>query len=126
MLIDLQRARIGIRDLVCRLEGAIIAMLAKYGISAAGAPGAPGVYVDGAKIASIGLRVRKHCCYHGIAINVDVDLEPFSRINPCGYPDLDVVRTADLEGPGTIDQATKALLPELLHELDLKAYREPR
>ncbi len=126
VLLDLKRAKIGIRDLVCRLERAIIAMLSKSAIHAAGQPGAPGVYVDGAKIASIGLRVRKHCCYHGIALNVDVNLEPFSRINPCGYPGLDVLRTADLQGPGTVAKAAKALLPEILRELDLQPCRESR
>jgi lipoyl(octanoyl) transferase len=120
-LLDLKRAKLGIRDLVCRLERSIVAMLAKSGIDAAGRPGAPGVYVDGAKIASVGLRVRNHCCYHGIAINVSVDLRPFSGINPCGYPGLDVVRTADLGGPRNVAAAARALLPELLRELDLVA-----
>ena len=75
------------------------------GIAATGREGAPGVYVDAAKIASVGLRVRRHCCYHGVSINVNVDLEPFSRINPCGYPGLDVVRTVDLHGPENVASA---------------------
>ncbi len=121
VLLDLQRARIGVRELVCRFEKSIIGMLAKSGITAAGQDGAPGVYVDTAKIASVGLRVRKHCSYHGISINVSVGLEPFSRINPCGYPGLNIVRTADLGGPETISDAAQKLLPELLHYLELQA-----
>jgi lipoyl(octanoyl) transferase len=94
-------------------------MLANSGITAAGQKDAPGVYVDSAKIASVGLRVRKHCSYHGISINVSVGLEPFSRINPCGYPGLNIVRTADLGGPETVADAAQKLLPELLHYLKL-------
>jgi len=120
VLLDLQRARLGIRDLVCRLERSIVEMLASANITAAGKPDAPGVYVNDAKVASVGLRVRKHCSYHGVAINVNMDLEPFSRINPCGYPGLDVVRTADLGGPDDLAATTRQLLPELLRELDLQ------
>jgi lipoyl(octanoyl) transferase len=119
VLLDLKRARISVRELVCRLEKSIIGMLANSGITAAGQKDAPGVYVDSAKIASVGLRVRKHCSYHGISINVSVGLEPFSRINPCGYPGLNIVRTADLGGPETVADAAQKLLPELLHYFEL-------
>lgn len=119
VLLDLKRARISVRELVCRFEKSIIGMLANSGITAAGQTDAPGVYVDSAKIASVGLRVRKHCSYHGISINVSVGLEPFSRINPCGYPGLNIVRTADLGGPETVADAAQKLLPELLHYLKL-------
>jgi len=96
VLFDLRRGGIGVKRLVHLLEQAVIDLLAARGISAAARPDAPGVYVDGAKIASLGLRVRQGCSYHGVALNVDLDLEPFGRINPCGYPGLKVTRVADL------------------------------
>lgn len=95
-LLDLKRWSISIRDLVVRLENAVIELCAKYGISAAGRRDAPGVYVEGRKLASIGLRVRRGCTYHGLALNVMNDLEPFSRINPCGFAGLQLTRLADL------------------------------
>ncbi|HJP03461.1 MAG: octanoyltransferase [Chromatiales bacterium] len=119
VLIDLMRARLGIRDLVCRLEQAIIATLAGYGITAEGRENAPGVYVNEAKIASIGLRVRRNCCYHGISVNVNNDLEPFARINPCGYQGLTVTRTADLGGPDKSETLARDLLPALLENLGM-------
>jgi lipoyl(octanoyl) transferase len=106
VLLDLKRKRLGIRDLVCRLERAIINTLAGYGIEATGREGAPGVYVGDKKIASIGLRIRRNCSYHGIAVNISPDLEPFGRINPCGYQGLAVTSlqqlgcTEDLQGFG--------------------------
>jgi lipoyl(octanoyl) transferase len=118
-LLDLQRKKIGVRDLVCQLERSIITTLDAVGISAAGRDGAPGVYVDDAKIASIGLRIRHHCCYHGIAVNVNADLSAYADINPCGYEGLTVTRTADLGGPGTIPELESVLLPALLQELAL-------
>jgi lipoyl(octanoyl) transferase len=121
VLLDLKRAKLGIRDLVGRLEAGIIAMLEQSGIQAVTRPGAPGVYVDGAKVASIGLRIRQQCSYHGISLNVNMDTEPFSRINPCGYPGLNVVTTADLGGPVTTAEAAGQLLPALLNRLDLSA-----
>jgi len=99
LLLDLRRAGLGVKRLVHLLEQAVIDLLGGYGISAEPRPDAPGVYVNGAKIASLGLRVRRGCSFHGLALNVDVDLEPFSRINPCGYPGLAVTRIADLGGP---------------------------
>jgi lipoyl(octanoyl) transferase len=90
LLLDLRRAGIGIKRLVHMLEASVIGMLAEHGIQAVARPDAPGVYVDGAKIASVGLRVRRGCSYHGIAVNVDMDLEPFRRINPCGHAGLPV------------------------------------
>jgi lipoyl(octanoyl) transferase len=120
VLLDLQRKKLGVRELVCRLEKSIIATLAGYGIEASGREGAPGVYTADAKIASIGLRVRKHCCYHGISINVNNDLGAFGRINPCGYDGLAVTRISDLGGPAATDSVTEDLLPQLLRELELK------
>lgn len=96
LLIDLRRRRMGVRDLVDVIEHGIVALLAQYGIVATAQKGAPGVYVEGAKIASLGLRVRRGCSYHGLALNVDMDLEPFSRINPCGYEGLAVTSMAHL------------------------------
>ena len=96
LLYDLHRAGIGVRRLVGLLEQSVIDLLAARGIGALARADAPGVYVDGAKIASVGLRVSRGCSYHGIALNVDLDLDPFRRINPCGYPGLAVTRLADL------------------------------
>ncbi len=89
-LIDLKRARLGVRDLVTALERSVIDLVASYDIEATCRKDAPGVYVEGRKIASVGLRVRRGASYHGMALNIDVDLEPFSRINPCGFSDLEV------------------------------------
>jgi len=121
VLIDIKRARLGVRELVGRLEQAIIATLAAFGIAASGRDGAPGVYVDGAKIASLGLRIRKYSSYHGIAVNVCNSLEPFKGINPCGYEGLAVTRTCDLGGPADVAELSERLLQELLKQLDLTA-----
>jgi len=96
LLLDLRRRGLGIRPLVRLMEQAVINLLAGYGIAAHGRAQAPGVYVGEAKIAALGLRIRNGCCYHGLALNVDVDLAPFQAINPCGYPGLEVTRTRDL------------------------------
>lgn len=95
-LIDLQRRQLGVKQLVRSIEQAIIALLAEYGIQAEGREDAPGVYVAGAKIAALGLRVKKGRSYHGLALNIDMDLAPFSRINPCGHADMAVTQTRDL------------------------------
>ena len=89
-LIDIRRARLGVRDLVTGLEQSVVDLVADFGIRAAARPEAPGVYVEGRKIASVGLRIRRGASFHGMALNIDVDLEPFSRINPCGFRDLEV------------------------------------
>lgn len=116
MLIDLKRLGIGVRQLVTLMEEAIIDTLAQWQVTAYGKPDAPGVYVDKAKIASLGLRVRKGCSFHGLALNVDMDLEPFLTINPCGYAGLDMVQLADFD-----DQPTVATVSEqLLHYLTKK------
>jgi lipoyl(octanoyl) transferase len=91
-LVDVGRRGIGVRDFVCRLEEAIIRVLAEYGVTGVRIAGAPGIYVGGAKIASLGLRVRRGCTFHGLAFNIDMDLEPFRRINPCGYSGLEVTQ----------------------------------
>lgn len=120
VLLDLERARLGIRRLVTALENAVIASLAGYGITASARRDAPGVYVDGAKIASLGLRVRRHCSYHGLALNVAMDLEPFTRINPCGYAGLGVTMISALGGPADLDRVREDLLARLLDSLALR------
>ncbi len=94
LLVDLRRRGMGVRALVTAIEQTIVSLLAEYAIDAAARPDAPGVYVSGDKIASLGLRVRRGCSYHGLALNVDMDLEPFERINPCGYENLKVTSMA--------------------------------
>ena len=96
LLLDLKQIGMGIRSLVNSIEEAIIQLLSEQGIAATREPGAPGVYVDAAKIAAIGLRIKRECTYHGLSLNVDMDLQPFSRINPCGYPGLAVTDMATL------------------------------
>lgn len=96
LLLDLRRAGLGVRRLVHLLEDAVIALLAHESLTAHARPDAPGVYVDGAKVAFLGLRVRNGCCYHGLAVNLDMDLGPFARINPCGYPGLAVTQLVEL------------------------------
>ncbi len=96
LLLDLRRRGLTIRPLVRRMEQAVIDLLAGYGIAARGRSDAPGVYVGDAKIAALGLRIRNGCCYHGLALNVDVDLAPFGAINPCGYAGLEVTSTRSL------------------------------
>ena len=99
------------------MENAIVDTVAHYGIEAAPRPDAPGVYVDGRKLASLGLRFRRGCSYHGLAFNVDMDLEPFQRINPCGFEGLETVSLSDLGGPGDLEMVANDLLPHLLKEL---------
>ncbi|TVP91598.1 MAG: lipoyl(octanoyl) transferase LipB [Pseudomonadaceae bacterium] len=96
LLLDIRRRGLGVRELVSLMEQALVALLADYGISAAPRPDAPGVYVGAAKIASLGLRIRRGCSFHGLALNVDMDLEPFRRINPCGYAGLQMTQMRDL------------------------------
>ncbi len=103
LLVDLKRRGMGVRDLVDLIERSIVELLAGYGIEAAADPAAPGVYVDHRKIASLGLRVRRGCSYHGLALNVDMDLEPFRRINPCGYQGLQVTSMAELLPDASLD-----------------------
>jgi lipoyl(octanoyl) transferase len=121
-LIDLRRAGLGVRDLVTALEQAVIATAAAFGIVAATRPGAPGVYVEGAKLASVGIRVRRGASYHGAAINVDMDLGPFSRINPCGFEGLAMTQLAALGGPRGIAAVAGVLVPELHRSLESRCH----
>ncbi|SOD42273.1 lipoyl(octanoyl) transferase LipB [Nitrosovibrio sp. Nv4] len=96
LLLDMRRLKLGVRELVRKMEGAVVDLLRDYGIDAEGSADAPGVYVGGAKIAALGLKIKKGCCYHGLALNVHMDLVPFAAINPCGYSGLQVTQTRDL------------------------------
>ena len=118
-LIDLRRAGLGVRDTVTALENAVIALLGDLGITAECRANAPGVYVNDRKIASVGLRVRRGATYHGMALNVAMDLEPFNRINPCGYQGLEVIDMRTLGIQQSLEQARDGLLPLLLRELRL-------
>ena len=115
-LFDLNRLGIGIRSLVSGLENAVINTLAQYGIKAEARRDAPGVYVDGKKIASLGLRIRKGCSYHGLSLNVDMDLSPFSSINPCGYPGLEVTQLLDLGVPVRTFEVAVPLVGAVMRE----------
>jgi lipoyl(octanoyl) transferase len=118
-LIDLKRVRLGIRDLVTALEQSVVDLAAQYGIEATSRADAPGVYVDGKKIASVGLRIRRWCSYHGMALNVDMDIEPYSRINTCGYADLEVTDLRTLGIERDLSAVAKDLLPHLLTHLGI-------
>jgi lipoyl(octanoyl) transferase len=112
IMVDMRRHQLGVRDLVNLIERALVQLLAEYAISAVAKPGAPGVYVEDEKIASLGLRIRRGCSYHGLALNVDMDLEPFGRINPCGYEGLQVTSMARLlpDAPLNMEVIGKRLL----------------
>lgn len=119
-LLDLRRVHLGVRELVVAIEDAIIRTLAGYGITAYGKRDAPGVYVDGRKIAALGIRIRRGCSYHGLAFNItDEALPPFSRINPCGYAGLEVTSVARLGGPADLVRVAADLEPHLLAALRL-------
>jgi lipoyl(octanoyl) transferase len=118
-LVDLARAGLGVRALVEGIERAIVETLAGWGIAAAGRRDAPGVYVGNRKIASVGLRIRRSCSYHGLALNVAMDLEPFRRINPCGYAGLEMAQVSELGGPADLRVVAGALAPRLLAALGL-------
>jgi lipoyl(octanoyl) transferase len=118
LLLDLKRRNLGVRQLVSIIESSLIRLLQRYDVKAQARKDAPGVYVQGAKIAALGLRVRRGCSFHGLSLNVDLDLEPFGRINPCGYQGMAVTRLSDLLGkaPG-VEQIAQPLLEELQAEL---------
>ncbi len=119
-LIDLRRRGIGVRQLVIALEDAVIALAAQHGIVASGRRDAPGVYVAGRKLASLGLRVRRGCSYHGLALNVDMDLEPFGRINPCGMAGLAMTQLADFGLRMEPEDAARTLAPLTCETLGLE------
>jgi len=118
-LIDLKRLGLGVRDFVTALERAVIGLAATFGIAAASRRSAPGVYVGDDKLASVGVRVRRQGSYHGLALNVALDLEPFARINPCGYQGLTMTQLAVLGGPRSVWDCADALEPHLRRTLGL-------
>jgi len=118
MLVNLRRSGLGVRAAVTALETSVVDLLSEFGISGAADPHAPGVYVDGAKVAALGLRVRKGCCYHGVALNVDMDLSPYQRINPCGYAGQAVTSTSQLGVNGDVEQLGARLAEQLALQLE--------
>lgn len=121
LLVDLPRRKLKVRELVSRIEQAVIDCLGEHGVTAERHDGAPGVYVGDAKVAALGLRVRNGCCYHGVSLNVDMDLSPFSAINPCGYAGMAVTQTKDLGIALTPPQAAEALTRHLIAQLEKEA-----
>lgn len=113
LLLDIRRLRLGVRELVRKIEGAVIDLLAEYDVRADGRLDAPGVYVKGEKIAALGLKIKHACCYHGVALNVKMDLAPFEAINPCGYPGLRVTQTSNIG----ISDGLEALSAKLVEKL---------
>jgi len=118
LLLDIRRLKLGVRELVRKMEGAVIDLLRDYDVPAEGRADAPGVYVGDAKIAALGLKIKNGCCYHGLALNVDMDLAPFAAINPCGYPGLRVTQTRDLG----IDDGLEALSVNLCEKLKARLF----
>lgn len=119
LLLDLRRRNLGVRQVVSAMEKAVIALLKSYGLDSEARQDAPGVYVGGKKIASLGLRVRRKGCYHGLSLNVDMDLEPFQRINPCGYRGLDVTQLRELGVNDSLDEIAEKLVSRLSEHLNL-------
>jgi lipoyl(octanoyl) transferase len=124
LLIDLKRLKLGVRQMVSAMENAIIGVLAEYGIQAAARADAPGVYVDGSKIAALGLRIRKGRCYHGLSLNLDMDLQPFKQINPCGYEGMAVSQLADFSECWQWQQVEQQLINQLSCQLGELPYTE--
>jgi lipoyl(octanoyl) transferase len=124
LLLDLRRWKINVRELVRLMEQAVIDVLADHGIAALGREDAPGVYVDGAKIAALGLKIRNGCCYHGLSLNVDMDTTPFFYINPCGYQGLRVTQMKELGAAASPEEIERQLAQKLVsllqHHLQLK------
>jgi lipoyl(octanoyl) transferase len=120
-LIDLRRAGVGVRELVCKIEQALIDTMEHWNIVAERVEGAPGVYVGGAKVGALGLRVRRGCSFHGLAFNVNMDLEPFHRINPCGYKGLAVTQVLDLGGPSQLADVENVLIGEFCRQFGFDA-----
>lgn len=120
LLLDLTRLKIKVRELVTAIEQAVIDFLASHGLAAERHSGAPGVYVGEAKIAALGLKIKNGCSYHGLSLNVDMDLSPFAAINPCGYAGLKVVQTKDFNIPLTVEEAGEQLTQHLQQQLDKK------
>lgn len=117
LMIDVKRHHLGPRLLVTAIENCLIDLLASYGVTAYSKPDAPGVYVENSKIASLGLRIRHHASFHGFALNVDMDLTPFSRINPCGYAGMQMVQLKDLVGAVNLDDLMNRVIAQITQKL---------
>ena len=124
VLFNLRRLNIGVRELVTWLEECIIDTLKDYDIDAYAKADAPGVYVNDSKVASLGLRVRRGCSFHGLALNVSMDLSPFLRINPCGYAGMNMVQTTDLNGPQNLEQAGAGLVKHMIKKLNATVVKQ--
>ena len=124
LMLDLKRNGLGVRDLVTLMEEAVVELLAEQGVDAAPKPDAPGVYVEGRKICSLGLRVRRGCSFHGMALNIDMDMEPFLRINPCGYAGLEMTQLAQLNNSVEISQVAKQLIAILCRRIGYNGAQE--
>lgn len=124
VLFNLRRLKIGVRELVTWLEETVIDTLNDFGIKAYTKADAPGVYVDEKKIASLGLRVRRGCSFHGLALNIDMDMEPFLRINPCGYAGMEMLQTKQINGPQTLEEASIGLVKHLVKKLGTTEYEQ--
>lgn len=126
LLLNIKRRKLGVRHLVTAMEEAVVNLLAKFDITAYPKPDAPGVYVDEKKVCSLGLRIRNGCSFHGLALNVNMDLSPFQRINPCGYSGMEMIDTASLNGPVSLKDAGQALTNLLLDALSItdKEFKE--
>nr|WP_152670310.1 lipoyl(octanoyl) transferase LipB [Lysobacter capsici] len=118
-LLDLRRLKVGVREYVDRIEQAVIDTLAEWNIEGARRDGAPGVYVAGAKVMALGIRVRRGCTFHGLAFNIAMDLSPYQRINPCGYQGLQVTSVLDLGGPSGMEQVKPVLVAQLARQFGL-------
>ena len=119
LMLNIKRRKLGVRHLVTAMEEAVVGLLGKYGVNAYPKPDAPGVYVDEKKVCSLGLRIRNGCSFHGLALNVNMDLSPFQRINPCGYAGMEMIDTARLNGPTTLETAGNELTHLLLEALSI-------
>jgi len=119
LMLNIKRRKLGVRHLVTAMEEAVVGLLEKYCVTAYPKPDAPGVYVDEKKVCSLGLRIRNGCSFHGLALNVNMDLSPFQRINPCGYAGMEMIDTARLNGPTTLETAGNELTHLLLEALSI-------
>jgi len=123
-LIDIKRLKIGVRELVTRIEKSLVELLNHYKIKAYPKADAPGVYVDEKKIASLGLRIRRGCSFHGLALNVNMDLSPFKQINPCGYAGLEMIQVSDYCDVSQVNKASQDLMPIITKLLDYTTVKE--
>lgn len=123
-LIDIRRRKMGVRQLVTAIENTIVNVLAEYGVSAAPRADAPGVYIGAEKVCSLGLRIRRGCSFHGLALNVNMDLSPFLRINPCGYAGMVMTQTSAHNGPQNVEEAAKLVVSHFAQELSYTQLHE--